>query len=171
MSIDKNAIARMMRGIQQEFDKHPIKVPVQADPDFALPPATTVNNYHGPVVTVTGDNAQIAWDADTVNQTQNRIEQIAPGYEQLATLVTDMLANVDVLGLAADDAEELRRNADTVLGEVVKGEPDQGIIKRSLTMIKGLLAPVITGLGQATTEESANAARHVIEGLATALPF
>ena len=29
-------------------------------------PAVSVNNYHGPVVTVTGDHAQLAWSNDTV---------------------------------------------------------------------------------------------------------
>lgn len=169
MSIDRNAIARMTRDLQREFDKHPIRVPIEADPDAALPPATTVNNYNGPVVMVSGDNAQLAWNNDTVNQTQN--QEIAPGYEDLARLVTDLVANLDTFELDGDDAQDVLDSAQTVLGEVVKERPDQGIVRRSVKVMKGALAPIVTGVGRTVSDESAESARRVIEQLGSALPF
>lgn len=141
--INKQGIRMMTREIEREFAKNPVQVPLEADPRaVSLPSATTVHNYHGPVVTVSGDHAQIAWGNGEVQQTQNRVEQVAPGYEELARLVTDLLANLANFNL--DDAEEaeIRSNAENVLGEVVKVERDQGVIKRGLTMLKGILAPV-----------------------------
>ncbi|MDR6270986.1 hypothetical protein JOE69_003224 [Arthrobacter russicus] len=38
-------------------------------------------------------------------------------------------------------------------------------------MVKGLLAPIATGVGAALTAESTEAARHVIEALGRNLPF
>ena len=35
--INKQEIARMMRGIQNEFDKHPIRVPVRVDAPASPP--------------------------------------------------------------------------------------------------------------------------------------
>ena len=170
--INKQAIRKMSREIEREFAKHPVWVPLEVDPGrVSLPPATTVNNYHGPVVTVNGDHAQIAWANRDVQQAQNRVEQIAPGYERLAQLVTDLLANLPTFALDESDEVELRSSVDTVLSEVVKPEPDQKIIKRAVTMIKGLLAPIGAGVSQAATDETAEATRTVIDALGTVLPF
>lgn len=170
--INKQGIRKMTRDIEREFAKNPVKVPLEADPGaVSLPAATTVHNYHGPVVTVSGDHAQIAWGNEEVHQTQNRVDQVAPGYEELARLVADLLANLPTFSLNEADEDEIRVNAETVLNEVIKVEPDQGVIKRGLTMLKGILAPVGAGLSKAVTEESAEAAREVIDGLGNALPL
>lgn len=147
-------------------------IPVETDTSgIGFQPAATVNNYHGPVVTVTGDNAQIAWGNDTANQTQNCVQRIAPGYEELAELVTDLLANLRTFDLSEGDVVDVRNSAETVLAEVVKEEPDDGIIKRGVTMLKGLLAPVAAGVGAGVSAESAEAARTLIDALGTSLPF
>ncbi|WP_260848160.1 hypothetical protein [Brevibacterium aurantiacum] len=44
-------------------------------------------------------------------------------------------------------------------------------MRRGVTLIKGLLAPVSAGLGKALTEETAGAARQVIDALGASLPF
>jgi len=169
--INKQGIQRMSRALEREFAKYPVRVPLEVDPSgVTFQPAATVTNYHGPVVTVHGDNAQIAWDSDTVNQAQNRVEQIAPGYEDLARLVTDLLANLDTFALNDAEATDVRASADAVLSELVKEKPDQGVVRRGVTMIKGVLAPVVAGVDQAVKQETAEAARHVIEGLGNALP-
>jgi len=168
--INKQGIRNISREIEREFAKNPVRVPLEADhTTLSLPPATTVNNYHGPVVTVTGDHAQIAWGNRDVQQ--RGVEQITPGYDRLAQLVTDLLANLHAFPLEDADGTELRASADTVLCEVVKPVPDEGVIRRSVTMIKGLLAPVGTGANKAVTEETTEAAREVIDALGTALPF
>lgn len=86
-------------------------------------------------------------------------------------MLTGLLASLPAFGLSELDAEEARVTAEIVLGEVVKAEPDQGAIKRSVTMLKGLLAPVAAGVTAAVSGESAELAKTVIEGLGSTLPF
>ncbi|MGP5054393.1 hypothetical protein ACTXJ3_04675 [Brachybacterium paraconglomeratum] len=168
--INKQGIRQMTREIEREFAKNPVRVPLQADPSSVqLPPATTVNNYNGPVVTVTGDHAQLAWNNHDVVQTQESTEQIAPGYEELADLVTRLLASLSSLRLDPEDETEAQASSETILREVVKANPDRGIIKRSVTMLKGLLAPVAAGISKAVTQESSEAAQQMIESLGNAL--
>lgn len=170
--INRQAIARFTRNLQREFDKNPIRVPIETDTSrIGFQPAATVNNYHGPVVTVNGDNAQIAWDSETVDQTQNHVEQIVPGYEQLAQLLTDMLANLSNFTLGEDDAADAQESAQAVLREVVKERPDQGIVRRGVNMLKGLFAPIATGAAAGVSAESAETARTLIELLGASLPF
>ncbi|MFI9537882.1 hypothetical protein ACIG56_32160 [Nocardia fusca] len=102
---------------------------------------------------------------------QNRSEQIAPGYEQLAATLAELLAGLPSLPLDGDDEAEVRTNVGTVLAEVVEEEPNQGRIKRGLTMIKGLLSPIATSAIEAASEESAELARTVIQDLGSSLPF
>ena len=168
--INKQGIRNMAREIEREFAKNPVRVPLTMDANgVALPAATTVNNYNGPTVTVTGDYAQIAWGNSDVKQTQ-QTQQIAPGYENLARLLTDLLASVDSFGLSAEDVDEVRESAGSVLSEVVTGEPRPSFVKRGVTMIKGLLAPIAAGASKAVTEETAEATRQVIEALGNSLP-
>jgi len=169
--INKQAIRKMTREMEKEFAKNSVRVPIEADPNVSrfLPATTITNNYHGPVVTVHGDNAQLAWDNHGVNQTQNR--DIAPGFEELARVLTGLLASLSTLDLPEEDAEDVQSTAETVLGEVITEEPDHGTIKRGVTMLKGLLAPMATGVGTAVSVESAGLAKTVIEGLGRSLPF
>ena len=160
----------MTREIEKEFAKNPIRVPMEADPSgVAFPTASITNNYNGPVVPVHGDNAQLAWGNETANQTQTH--DIAPGFEALAKVLAGLLTGLAGLGLTDADADEAKVTAETVLSEVVKPKPDRGIIKRGATMIKGLLAPVATGIGTAVSAESAEFAKTVIEGLGSSVRF
>lgn len=169
--INKQGIRQMTREIEREFAKNPVRVPLQADSTGVhLPPATTVNNYNGPVVTITGDHAQVAWNNHDVTQSRETTEQVAPGYEELADLVTRLLASLPSLTLDPDDDTEALATSETILREVVKTEPDRGIVKRGVTMLKGLLAPVSSGVSKAVTQESADLARQMIESLGNALP-
>ncbi|WP_147141763.1 hypothetical protein [Nocardia ninae] len=130
--------------------------------------------YHGPVVQMTGDGstAQLAWgNRGPVNQGQSTASQIAPGYEQLATVLTDLLAQLPALGLATDDDTDFRETTETVLAEVVREEPNQGLIRRSVAALKGYLAQIAAGTAQAATDEATEFARTAIEGLSDSLPF
>lgn len=170
--INKQGIRQMSREIEREFAKHPVRVPLEADQrDVSLPRATTVINYHGPVVTVNGDHSQIAWDNKSVQHSQARRAQIAPGYEKLAQLLADVLASMPSFGLDETDEADLRTSAEAVLEEVVKPEPDQTVVRRGVTFVKGLLAPIGAGLSTAATAETAEAVREAIDALGSALPF
>jgi hypothetical protein len=169
--INKEGIRQMAREIEREFAKNPIRVPLQADPSgVQLPPAMTVHNYNGPVVTVTGDHVQLAWSNRNVTQTQTGTEQVSAGYEKVADLVTRLLAGLPSLGLEPDEETEAQATGEAVLREVVKAEPDRGLVKRGITMIKGLLAPVAADISTAVTEESVDLAKQIIEALGDALP-
>lgn len=172
--INREGIRRMSRELEREFAKHPVRVPIETDAQgrtWPLPSATTVNNYHGPVVTVNGDGTQLAWNSASVHQSRERVEQVAAGYEDLAQIITDLLANVDRLSLTEAEVEDLRSNADVVLQQVTTEDPDQGTIRRAVTMIKGLLVPVGVGVGDAVTDQSAEMASEVIDAIGRALPF
>lgn len=168
--INRRAIRKIGHEIGKEFAKNPVPVPLESDVSgVRLPAGPVTNNYNGPVVTVHGDNAQLAWDNQTVTQTQSH--DIAPGYEELAGVITGLLAALPALGLSDDDEQEVKSTAEAVLGEVLKDEPDQAPIKRGITMLMGMLAPIGTGVGTAVSDESAELAKTLIEGLGSNLPF
>lgn len=170
--INKQAIRKMTQEIEREFAKNPVRIPLEADHRaVSLPAATTVNNYNGPVVTVNGDHAQIAWGNQNVEQIQERSEQVAPGYEKLAQLLTDIMASLPNFALGKTDEAEVRTSANAVLQEVVKSEPDQSVVRRGVVFLKGLLAPIGAGLVKAATDETAESAREVIDALGSSLPF
>lgn len=127
-SINKRAIAQLTKDIEREFDKHPIRVPIEVKNSVHLlssPPPTTINNYHAPVINVTGDSAQLAWANETVNQTQ-RNKQIVPGFEAIAQAVASTLQALPQIGLADDELQDATDAANEVLAEITSGAPDQG---------------------------------------------
>lgn len=148
--INKSEINKMMKGIQREFDKYPINVPVNAEsPGLQVAGPT----YNGPVINVQGDHAQIAWDSQTVNQTNTVASgNITAGFEPLSQAVVSILKEIRSSGLGISDIEEVEKAGSEILEEVVKDEPDQGIIKRSVTYVKGLLAPLLTRAAEGAVE-------------------
>ena len=164
--INKQGIRKMTRDLERELAKNPVRVPIEADTrGTSLPPAQTVNNYNGPVVNVTGDNAQLAWGNKSVNQSQEHVEQVAPGYEQLAQLVTDLLANLAEFPLEPAEHAQVRKNAEIVLLEVTKLEPDKNAVQRGVTMLKGLLAPIASGVRSAVESQASQRATELIDSL------
>jgi hypothetical protein len=165
--INKQGVRQMTRELEREFAKHPVRAPFEADPsNLAAGGGMTENSYHGPVVTVSGDNAQLVWGANgDITQIHDHAQQIAPGYEKIARSLTDLMANFATLDLG-DDETEAKEQAETVLAEVIKPDPDKGVVKRGLTMIKGLLAPISAGVSAGVTAESS----HAIDALSSGLP-
>jgi hypothetical protein len=151
MVVDKRGIERLMSQIQREFDKHPIRVPIEAEADLPTPGGT---HYHAPVVVVHGDNAQVAWDNETVTQTQNSGDQIAPGFELIATAVANALQALPALGLSESDSQQVDETAREMLAEVTKAEPDRRFVQRSVNALKGLVSSAALGVQQGATEES-----------------
>lgn len=135
VTINKAAIAKMMREMQAEFDKHPIRVPVAADAKLPAP----VTNYNGPTVIVSGDGAQI----ERIEQNHQITQTVAPGFEQLAIVVTELLKRLDNLPLSQDDRDVAREAGDQIVSEVAKSEPNQGSLVRGKKLLIGVLAPLI----------------------------
>lgn len=171
-SINKRAIRQLTRDLQKEFDKNPVRVPVEADPRTRVPrgDSTTVN-YNAPVTFVNaGDHAQLAWGNASVVQSQEQVEQVAPGYEELARVLTTLMQASASLGIPDEDRDALDAETVSLLHEVTKDEPDPSRLRRGVTMVKGFLAPVVAGVGQGASAEAAELTRTVIEQLGTALP-
>lgn len=171
VSINKRAVSKFQKDIQREFDKRPIEVPINADTarlSGASQPST-VNHYHGPTVTVNGDQAQVAWGDGTISQERRDVSEVAEGYRDLARILADILAKLDNLPLTEEDNQYTRENAEALLTEVVKAEPDNGVVRRGVTLVKGLLASIATGVNQAVTAESADYARETIAALGNAV--
>ncbi|MFI6004877.1 hypothetical protein ACIA98_31475 [Streptomyces sp. NPDC051366] len=125
-----------------------------------------VNNYDGPVFNAPVSGAQFAWNNDTVTQNQQNNSTVAPGFAELAALVTDLLRQLPDAGLADRDREDAESAAREVLAEITRPEPpEEGRLRRALALLKGTLAPIATGVVAGTTVGAQEWARTAIEGL------
>lgn len=174
--INKSAVNRLKRDLQREFNRKPLRIPIEPEhrPGRPVPPPVVNNNYsgpvyHGPVVTNYGDHAQIAWDGGTNVSNQNS-QTVTAGYEELAQTVAGLLERAGELGLDEPAEAELREAGEEVLAEVVKDEPDKGVVARGIRLLKGTLAAVGAGIDSAVTDESKALAVGAIEQLSN-LPF
>ena len=162
----------MMRGIQNEFDKHPIRVPVRVDAPASPPgiPVGTTTIYQGPVIHGSADGAQIVWGSNnTVQQNQTRTESVAPGFEAIALAVVSLLRQLPAAGLPDEDLRDAKAAAEEVLAEVTQPEPDRGKIRRAVSAVKGFLAPIAMGVASGSAQGATEWARTAIEQLGT--PF
>jgi nitrous oxidase accessory protein NosD len=86
--------------------------------------ATPVTNtYHGPVFNAEVTGTQLAWNNTTVTQNQAHTEQIAPGFEDVARVVVDVLNRLEGLGLPETDAQDATEYGAVVLTEVDDRRP------------------------------------------------
>jgi hypothetical protein len=126
----------------------------------------TVNNYEGPVFNAPASGNQFAWNNETVTQNQRNDSTVAPGFEALAQLVTDLLRQLPQAGLADHDREDAESAAREVLATVTRPDPpEEGRLRRALAMLRGALAPVATGVVTGTAVGAQEWARTAIEGL------
>jgi hypothetical protein len=166
MSINRQGIAQFLDEIQREFDKHPIKIPIQADPDLSPSRnsgSTTI--YNGPVIHGDANGAQLAWGNQDVQQHQHPTEQIAPGYEALAQVMVKVLEQLASSGLSDEDQQDVRLASDEVFAEITRPEPERGKIRRAVAVIKGALAPVAMGFVKGAAAGTDDWARTAIEQL------
>ncbi|WP_242433329.1 hypothetical protein [Streptomyces sp. Root264] len=126
-----------------------------------------VNHYEGPVFNKGVANAQLAWNNGTVTQNQQINDgSVAPGYEALAALVTDLLRQLPGSGLADRDRADAATAAEEVIAEITGSDsPEPGRVRRAVTMLKGALAPVATGLAAGTAVGAQEWAQSAIRGL------
>lgn len=174
--INKQGIARMMRDLQREVDKHPIKARVQPEPRdpshgdvwIAEPPAP-VTNYNGPVVLVSGDGAQVAVAGGSVTQSRSDSVTVAAPYGPLAAMIAEALENLPSIDLSTDDLADAQAAAEDVLREVVRDEPDPGVVRRGVAAVKGYLASVLVDAGEETGSEVVAWAAGAVSALGSAL--
>jgi hypothetical protein len=136
----------------------------QRSSETGMPPAsTTINN--GPVFHGDASGAQLAWNSANVAQNQTRNEQIAPGFEEIARVVAGLLRQLGDFDLSDDDAQDVTDDGNIVLAEVVKPQPDPGVIRRAVKAIKGALAPIATGMISGTSSGATELAKQYIQSL------
>lgn len=125
-----------------------------------------VHHYDGPVFNRGVSNSQFAWNNETVTQNQQLNQTVAPGHEALATLVTELLRQLPAAGLGDREREDAESAAQEVLTEITGPQsPEPGRLRRSVTMLKGALAPVATGLAAGTAVGAQEWAQSAIRGL------
>ncbi|MGW4161679.1 hypothetical protein [Streptomyces sp. NPDC004788] len=126
-----------------------------------------VHNYDGPVFNAAVSHAQFAWNNESVTQNQQSNDTVAPGYENLAALVTELLRTLPGAGLAERDREDAESAAQEVLAEVTRTDaaPEESRLRRAVGALRGALAPVATGVTAGAAAGAQEWARAAIEGL------
>jgi hypothetical protein len=105
------------------------------------------HKFTGPVFGGEVRDAQFAWANRDVEQRSGPAD-LAP----LVEAVDRILAHLDRLGLAPEDARVAREAGAEVLDEARSPEPDPTALRRALTLLKGALAPVALGASTAANE-------------------
>ncbi|MEV8066540.1 hypothetical protein AB0P32_10400 [Streptomyces sp. NPDC085995] len=129
----------------------------------------TTNHYNGPVFQGDMSRAQIAWNNRDVTQSRSSVEQVTPGFEQLAEAVARTLAQLPLIGLPAEDAEDAAASANEILGEVVSPAPDRGRIRRSLAALRSCLQPVAAQAALGAGEGAHDLAKAALDHLQSAV--
>ncbi|PKZ63600.1 hypothetical protein CYJ73_21310 [Gordonia terrae] len=122
--------------------------------------------------TITGDNNQVAAGTrGPVTQHLSIVDNsatVTAGYENIAQLVGELVdQRLPLLRLKEGDRKDVIDEAEVVLGEVVKDEPDRKIIRRALSIIRGAVSAALTGVNQAVTDESAELAQATIDQISS----
>ncbi|MFJ3900034.1 hypothetical protein [Streptomyces sp. NPDC090025] len=123
--------------------------------------------FHGPAREI-----QIAYGNENVTQNQqiNTAPAASAEHEELLALVRELLARLPHVDLAEQDREDTRAAAEDVIAEITGPEAaEPGRLRRALTMLRGALAPVATGVAAGATAGAQDWARAAIEGLAGAV--
>lgn len=63
---------------------------------------------------------------------QDNTQQIAPGFEDIARAVAGTLERLGQLGLTDEERDDAEVSGREVLEEVVRPEPDEGVVRRRL---------------------------------------
>ncbi len=162
--INRRNIKKYVAGLQKEFNKHPVRIPVETEgptrPAESLRIAgQTVHNYNGPVVI--GNGNQLAWNSQNVDQTQ----KIASDFKYLAEIVVELLKQLPHVGLNDEIRGDTEITAKEVLEEVTQAEPDRGKVRRAVAALKGLLLPLTTGATAGTVLAAQEWAKNMIAAL------
>lgn len=177
---NKRGLDQLQKKLQSELNKRPISIPIQAEsprPGSFRPrpmPTTTVQNtYTGPVVHYAGDgNPQIAFtESGDISQSQETQSfPIAKGYDELAKVVVALRAELAELGLTGAEGELAAESADDVITAIAQPEPEKAAVLKAVTMLKGTLTAITSGVNNAISAEATARAGAFIAQLSAALP-
>ncbi|WP_406071195.1 hypothetical protein [Micromonospora sp. NBC_01638] len=134
--------------------------------------ASSALTYNGPVFHGDVEGVQLAWNNQSVTQNHNPGQQVAPGYEELAWAMADVLRLVPAMDLSFEAQEDVDAASKEILAEIVRDEPRPGPIRRALTVLRTWFTPIaeagMAGAGVGVSEGAKEAARNAV---ALMMPF
>ena len=159
VSINKAAIAQMMRDIQREFDKHTIKVSVESDGSF---PTGNTTIFNGPVIHGDANGAQLAGEQDghptSPRAGRSGLSDPGPSSREHATAAPRR---------RTVSRRPARRRVRRTRGAsaLTQGEPDSGVLRRAVAALKGHLAQLAAGLAIGAKQGAQEWAKTAIQHL------
>ena len=125
-----------------------------------------MNNYDGPVFNGEVSGSMFAWNNESVVQNlQANAGAVAPGFEELAGVVADVLRRLPGVALSVEDREDAEAAAGEVMAEITRAEPEKGKVRRALAVLRTALAPVATGAVAGVAAGTQEWAQAAISGL------
>lgn len=111
--------------------------------------------YNGPYIHGDAPHANMAWhNGGTVTMNQNS-QQVAPGFEELAGAVAEILKQLPCFGLAADDQQDAEEAANDVLAEVTQPQPEPRRVRKAVAALRGFLTPIVATASRAEVQDLA----------------
>jgi hypothetical protein len=133
-------------------------------PPRAAASAAPTNIYNGPVIHMSGGTAQLAWGNEDVAQSQGDAV-IAPGFEDIAAFIVELLERLPELKLDEGDLQMAREESTAILTQATKPTPDRARIRRASAVLRGILAPIVLGASSGLTAGALELAKKAIEML------
>ncbi|WP_308120870.1 hypothetical protein [Paractinoplanes bogorensis] len=126
------------------------------------------HTYHGPYIQGDAPNAQMAWNSSNFSQKQDS-SPTTPGFEPLAEALADLIRSLPMLGLSDTDRQDVIDAADEVAAEVVRDQPNQGRLRRSVAAIRHYLAPIAAGAVVGVSDQARVEAAELVDKIASAV--
>lgn len=124
------------------------------------------NRFYGPVIHGNVTDSQLAWGNQTVSQSGGQHDEaVAPGFEEIAAVVSKIVAEAANFGLNDDGKGDIEAVGRELLTEVETGEPDRGKIRRWVASLKGILTPLAVQAGAGAGEGVHELAQQAVEAL------
>ncbi|MEU7030459.1 hypothetical protein ACF065_31440 [Streptomyces sp. NPDC015232] len=115
---------------------------------------------------VSGSQIAVGNEQVTQNQINHTPAAVPEEYAELAAFVRELLARLPEQGLGAQEREDTEAAAGEVLAAISgTEEPEPGRLRRALTLLRGALAPVATGVAAGTTAGAQEWALAAMQGL------
>lgn len=83
----------------------------------------------------------------------------------IATVVAQVLKQLDVLGLPEEDHHDAVVQGRVVLAEVAKEEPDRTVVRRGINYLKGVVAAIATGAVVGVNQGAAEIGQQIVKDL------
>ncbi|MBN6037738.1 hypothetical protein [Amycolatopsis sp. 195334CR] len=124
---------------------------------------TVINN--GPVIHGDANGSMQIAVGDHNSMLQLSRQEVTPGHEALATLITQILREIKGFNLVGDDEEIIRESGQEVLEETTSQQPQKSRIRKSIAAVKGVLSGVAHGAATGANEGAQELAKNMLTEL------